>query len=90
MDNLLAYMWHPLGNLFMSSSLAIYYIYILPAVTHEIPRIDLRWIYPVIIFALAYTPRRYFQISLVCAFVVLSIAKDQNDKVSRDMTFNAL
>ena len=90
MDNLLAYMWHPLGNLLMSSSLAIYYVYILPAVTQDIPRLDLEWMYPVIIFALAYTPRRYFQVSLVCAFVVLSIAKDQHDKVSKHMTMNAL
>ena len=89
MDNILAFAWNPIGNIFMSASLAVYYVYILPSLSVTIPELDLEWMYPIVIFALAYTPRRYFQLSLVATFVILSIAKEQHDKWSKHIMMNS-
>ena len=90
MDNILTFMCNPVGNLMMAASLAVYYSYMLPSMSVAIPLLDLEWVYPVLIFALAYTPRRYFQMSLLGSFMILGLAKEQHEKRSRHNMMNLI
>ena len=90
MDNILVFTWHPVGNLLMCLSLAVYYVYVLPSMSVATPLMDLEWLYFTLIFILAYAPRRYFQLSLLGTFVILSIAKDQHNKSSKHRLMNLI
>ena len=71
MHSAVAIVWSPLGNVIMSFLLATIYM-LLQKVESTL---HVQYIVPLLVLALAYLPRRYFQISLMLAFVVLSLEK---------------
>ncbi len=79
-----------IGNLFTSALLVVYYATISPSVSASTPLLNLGWIYPLIVFGVAYTPRRYFQLSVIAVFVVLSIAKDERDMLYAHNVMNSM
>ena len=78
MYSAIAVVWSPIGNVILSLSLAIIYTLIVGSPKAE-GTLYVQYIVPVLVSTVAYLPRRYFQISLMLTFVVLSLEKLKHD-----------